>query len=116
MCAVGFSPGGAQCTIHHPSCGDRDHSWPCLQQGLAWDHASQGGLRLLPGAEQQHWGRHWSPGAWLNSDSCTTPSTMGSRAVPRALSQPCHGSLAASSYCNPHSPVLPSKTPGTNHS
>lgn len=41
--------------------------------------STRGSDPLLLGPEQQHWSRHWSPRAWLDPDSCTKPSTMGSR-------------------------------------
>lgn len=40
---------------------------------------TRGSDPLLPGPEEQHWGRDWSPRVWLDPDSRTKPSTMGSR-------------------------------------
>lgn len=40
-------PGGTHCAIG-TCCGDGNRPQLCWQQGLARDHASQGGLRLLP--------------------------------------------------------------------
>lgn len=138
MCVLQYlprepGPGGTHCAID-TCCGDGNRLQLCWQQGLARDHASQGGLRLLPdkglrstaprarsagitGDHWDHWGRHWSPRVWLDPDSCTKLSTMGSRTsaqspLPALLWLP--GSLAASSYCNPQSPMRPSKTPATN--
>lgn len=71
-----------------PCCGDGNHLWVCWQQGLAWDHASQGGLRLLPdkglrstapGARAAALGQALEPQSLVEPDSCTKPSTMGSR-------------------------------------
>lgn len=85
--AGGAGPGGAQVAIR-PCCGDGNRPGLCWQRGRAQDHGSQEGLGLLPdtglrplplGPEQQHWGGHWSPGVWLDPDSCTKPSTLGSR-------------------------------------